>query len=83
MTKMSLEMDETLVESVDAAAKARGVSSREFIRQALQHAASLPVSAPCAPFFQKTHDFGAHVETPWTLLAELESEDHIRKYSRK
>jgi hypothetical protein len=79
----NLELETNLAASVDAAAKARGVSSREFIRQALQHAAAQPVSARCAPFFQKAHDFGAHVETPWTVLAELETDEHLQKNARR
>jgi hypothetical protein len=80
---LNVEMDETLAASIEAAAKARGVSQRDFVRQALQHAASQPVTARCAPFFQKVHDFGAHVETPWSVLAELESEEYVQKYARK
>ena len=29
-------------------------------------------------FTQRVHDFGTHIETPWTLLADIESEEHFR-----
>ena len=38
MKKTSLEIDDALAAQLESAAKARGISTREFIRGALQHA---------------------------------------------
>ncbi len=80
----NLEIDDQLVTQLESAAKARGISTREFIRTALREALceSGRQVAP-VPFVQAVHDFGTHIESPWTLLADIESEEHVRKYARK
>ena len=78
-----LDLDDALAARLDAAARARGLTSRDFIRAALEQTIAAPSSAACPPFIQKTHDFGMHSDTTWTLLAELESEEHLRKTPRK
>jgi hypothetical protein len=78
------DMDEALMAQVEAAAKARGMSFREFIREALHHAVNMPApAARPAPFFQKVHDFGAHLETPWIVLADLETEGYAFSEGKK
>lgn len=80
----NLEIDDHLAAQLEAAAKKRGISAREFIRGALRDALATPGagSAP-ARFEQRVHDFGTHIESPWTILVDVESEEYIRKYSRK
>jgi hypothetical protein len=81
----TLELDDALGAQIEAAARARGISAREFIRTALELtvAAPAPVSPARPAFVQKTHDFGASIDTAWTLLAEVESNDYLAKNSRK
>jgi hypothetical protein len=80
----NLEIDDNLAAQLEAAAKKRGISTRDFIRSALRDALATPsISAVPARFEQRVHDFGTHIETPWTILVDVESEEYIRKYSRK
>lgn len=83
--KLNLDLDEPLAARVEAAARARGLSPRDFIRAAIEQALDAPVQSPAGPppFVQKTHDFGAHFETTWTLLAEIESNEYVAKNNRK
>ena len=76
----NLEIDEAVLKQLEAIAKARAISVRNLIREILGEAArnAVPLCCP-ARFTQKTHDFGAHIEAPWTLLAELESEEYVGK----
>ena len=79
-----LEIDDALGAQLEAAAKARGISMHEFMRQALRQAVSTPAHAVApARFVQRVHDFGTHIESPWTVLVDIETEEHLRKYSRK
>ena len=80
----NLDIEEGVVKQLEVIAKARAMSVRSLMREILTQAArgGVPLCCP-ARFSQKTHDFGAHVEAPWTLLAELESEEHVRKYAKK
>jgi hypothetical protein len=80
----SLEIDDSLAAQLDLAAKARGISTREFIRTALRQAleTARPATGP-ARFVQPVHDFGTHIESPWTILVDVESDEYIRKNSRK
>ena len=72
------DIDDSLAAQVESTAKARGMSFREFIREALRQAVrtAAPVGKPIR-FVQSVHDFGTHLENPWTLLADLETEEHI------
>lgn len=81
---INLEIDDDLAAQVESAARARGLSSREFIRETLRLALSAP-PAPCAKpaFVQKVHDFGGDFETAWTRLAELESDEYVKRATRK
>jgi hypothetical protein len=81
---LNLELDEALVAQLESAARSQGVSAREFIRNALQRAATSPFSrANPVRFSQRVHDFGAHIESAWTVLAEIESDEYVRKFARK
>ena len=79
----NLELDDELARKLESLAKARGVSLRTFIGDLLAQAAETSFITAPSRFTQKVHDFGAHVDAPWTLLAELESEEYILKYSKK
>ena len=82
--KTNLEIDDKLAAQLESAAKARGISTREFIRGALRQALNESgASVKPTRFAQRVHDFGTHIETPWTILVDIESEEHFRKYSRK
>jgi len=79
----SLEIDDALAADVEAAAKSRGLSFREFTRAALRQAVAAPATGAVQRFMQKTHDFGTHIEAPWTALADLETEDYTGKHLKK
>ena len=80
----TLDLDASLLARIDAAAQARGISTREFIREALRQALEdAPRPHVLQPFVQRVHDFGTHIETPWTILADMETEEHARRYVRK
>jgi len=75
----NLDIDDALAAQLESAAKARGISTREFIRNALRQALSVPAQVIPTRFVQRAHDFGTHIESPWTLLVDIESEEHFRK----
>ena len=84
MRKTSLEIDDALAVQLEKTAKARGISTREFIRAALVQALKESgASVKPTRFIQRVHDFGTHIESAWTILVDIESEEHFRKYSRK
>jgi metal-responsive CopG/Arc/MetJ family transcriptional regulator len=84
MKKTSLEIEDALAAELESAAKAHGISTREFIRGALRQALEdSSGSVNRTRFVQRVHDFGTHIESPWTILVDIESEEHFRKYSRK
>ena len=68
-----LEIDGNLLSEVEAAARAQGIDFKEFVHTALRNAVSHAQFITPAPFSQKVHDFGLHLESPWTLLADLET----------
>ena len=68
-----LEIGGDLLTQAEAAARAQGIEFKEFVNTALRAAvAQAQFVAPTA-FTQKVHDFGTHLESPWTLLADLET----------
>jgi hypothetical protein len=80
----TLDLESSLLARIEAAAQARGISTREFIREALRQALEdAPGTRTLQPFVQRVHDFGIHIESPWTILADMETEDHARRYGRK
>jgi hypothetical protein len=78
----TIEIDDQLAEHLEAAAKARGLSLREHIRQVLRQSLSLS-AAGSAVYQLPVRDFGAHIENPWLALAEIESEECRKFQSRK
>lgn len=70
---LSLEVSGDLMTRVEASAKAQGVSFQEFVTNALHSAVAQTKSVPPRIFSQKVHDFGTHLENPWTLLSDLET----------
>ena len=70
---LSLEVSGDLMTRVETAAKAQGVSFQEFVTNALNSAVAQTKAAPPRIFSQKVHDFGTHLENPWTLLSDLET----------
>lgn len=81
---ITLEIDDELGAQLEAAARARGLTAREFMRESLRQAAAAPVPASSkTTFFQKVHDFGAANDTSWTRLAEIESDEYVKKFNRK
>jgi hypothetical protein len=80
---INLEIDDVLGAQIESAARARGLSARAYIRETLRAAVSAPGAQAAQPFVQKVHDFGADFETAWTRLAEMESEEYVKRAGRK
>lgn len=70
---LSLEVSGDLMTRVETAAKAQGVSFQQFVTSALSSAVAQTKAVPPRTFSQKVHDFGTHLENPWTLLSDLET----------
>ena len=68
-----LEIEGDLLTRVEAVARAQGIEFKEFVNAALRTAVAEAKFVPPAYFSQKVHAFGAHIESPWTLLADLET----------
>ena len=68
-----LEMEGDLLTHTETAAKARGLSFDEFITVALRSAIAQTGFTTPSDFSQKVHDFRTHLENPWSLLADLET----------
>ena len=68
-----LEIEGDLLTRVEAVARTQGIEFKEFVNAALQNAVAQAKFVPPAHFSQKVHDFGTHLESPWTLLADLET----------
>ena len=68
-----LEIQDDLLTQAEASAKMQGVSFRAFVSAALRAAVAQRAFAAPRPFTQKAHDFGAHLESPWSLLSDLET----------
>lgn len=81
-----LNIEENLFRKLDALSKARGTTIQKCIEELIESTGSGLESAvlpKSGRFVQKVCDLGAHIENPWTLLAELESEAYLKSYSRK
>jgi hypothetical protein len=70
---LRLELNGDLLTQVERAAKAQGVSLQEFATTALSSAVVQTKFVATRTFSQKVHDFGTHLENPWTLLSDLET----------
>ena len=81
-----IDLPDALLQRVEASAREQGVPFREFVANALQAAvasASGKRPARAKAFSQRVHDFGTHLESPWTVLAELETDEHTSSKNRK
>jgi hypothetical protein len=67
----SVDLDDRLFVDLQRAARGKGIPVRAFIEQALRDLLPAPTNGP---FVQRVHDFGAHLESPWTVLSEIESD---------
>jgi len=70
---LRVDLEEELIAQAEASAKAQGLGFKEFVATALRSAVAQTKFTPPSAFTQKTHDFGAHLESPWSLLADLET----------
>lgn len=82
--KPRVEIDDELAAQLESAAKARGMSFRDFVTGVLKDSATqVTVSPPPPPYVLRTFDFGVHIESPWTVLADLESQEYAPKVNKK
>lgn len=83
MTRIDLNDD--LAERLRSHAKTRGISLREYVSDLLEEALSrlTPDTDFKERFHQRTFDLGTHLENPWSVLMEIETEDSLKLHSRK
>ena len=77
-----VDLPDELLQQIQASAREQGVPFREFVATALQAAATRPKGdrpARSKAFSQRVHDFGVHLDSPWTALAEIETEDYASR----
>ena len=67
----SVEIDDELFASLERLASSKGASVGVVVEQALR--AVVPAGLQ-GRFTQRVHDFGGHLESPWTVLSEIESD---------
>lgn len=77
-----IDLPDDLFQRVEASAREQGIGFREFVAGALQSALALPRPARPKTFAQRVHDFGTHLESPWTALAEVETDDYTSRYRK-
>ena len=70
---LRVEVEDALLAQSETAAKQQGVNFKEFVSTALKSAVAQAKFATPPVFTQKVHDFGTHLECPWSLLADLET----------
>lgn len=70
---LRVEIEDQLVAQSEAAAKQQGVNFKEFVSTALKTAVTQSKFAKPPVFKQNVHDFGTNLESPWSLLADLET----------
>jgi hypothetical protein len=70
---LRVEIEDELIAQSEAAAKQQGVNFKEFFSTALKVAVAQAKFATPPVFTQKVHDFGVHLDSPWSLLADLET----------
>lgn len=68
-----VEVDDDLATKVEVAARGQGIQFDAFVASALSVAVSQAQLTAPGPFVQRVHDFGTHLESPWSLLADLET----------
>ena len=82
--KPRVEIEDDLAAQLESAAKARGMSFKEFVSGVLKESVTQNVAAPPPPLYtMRTYDFGVHIESPWTVLADLESQEYAPKANKK
>ena len=77
-----VDLPDELLQQIQASAREQGVPFREFVANALEVAANRPKSrrpAHSRAFSQRVHDFGVYLDSPWTALAEIETEDYTSR----
>src|SRR5687768_3716569 len=77
-----VDLPDELLQKIQASASEQGVPFREFVATALQAAATGAKNSGPAhrrAFSQRVHDFGVHLDNPWTALAEIETEDYTSR----
>lgn len=82
--KPRVEIEGELATRLESAAKARGMSFKDFVSGVLKDSVTQESAAPpLPPYVCRTFDFGVHIESPWTVLADLESQEYAPKASKK
>jgi hypothetical protein len=79
----SLNIEDQLLADAEAAAKAQGKSFRDYVQEALRISLATQRGGRPARFAQRSADLGVHIESPWSVLAEVENEEYIRVYTKK
>ena len=77
-----VDLPDELLQQIQVSAREQGVPFREFVANALQTAATRAKGRRPAhrrAFSQRVHDFGVHLDSPWTALAEIETEDYTSR----
>ena len=75
----SVNINELLFSDLERTARSQGISVTGFIEQTLRAAVPSPSTGP---FTQRVHDFGVHLEAPWTVLSEIETDAYTRGYDK-
>jgi hypothetical protein len=78
-----IELDDELSARLGPMAKARGISLRELVRELLRQALAAPPKQALSRYTLRAHDFGADLENPWAVFAELETQDYLTLLTRK
>lgn len=82
--KPRVEIEDELATRLESAAKARGMSFKDYVSGVLKDSvAQNTATPPPPPYACRTFDFGVHIESPWTVLAELESQEYAPKANKK
>ena len=68
-----LEIEGDLLTQAESAARAQRIEFKEFVSTALRAAVAQSRFVAPTAFTQRGHDFGTHLESPWSLLADLET----------
>jgi hypothetical protein len=81
---VSVDLDNERASRIEAIAIARGTSVQQFVMEAIdKELAGDAFPRTTARFTQRVHDFGAHIDTTWTMLADLDIEEYQQKTGKK
>jgi hypothetical protein len=78
-----LDLPADLLQEVQTSSREQGIAFREFVVSALQAAVARPGRKVSKSFSQRAHDFGTHLESPWTVLAEIETDDYKGRHQER